>query len=150
MPHLAERLWAEDRRQILVQDFTQLTESLVAARRGLKGLGLKTSFAMLKSVRPNAVPRALEVLLPQFAQALDPLFQEFMRDGGKIRDADFSRFLQRHARRAVDAMLSVTDARVDASRHKSLKKIYASLRGSAHDEMLEVLPAFANLLSRIE
>lgn len=146
MPRLADLLWAAPKRAPLISDFATLIESHVAARRGLKGIALKASFATLKSLRPGAVPRALEVLLPKFAEALDPLYQE-----SRVRKTEFSRFLQNHADRAAAALLSVTDARVALSHNAALKSIYARLRRGAESEVLAVLPALADLLqSRIE
>ena len=142
MPRLAELLWAAPKREALVTDCAQLIERHVAGRKGLKGIGLKTSFALLKSLRPNAVARAVQVLLPEFAEALDPLYQESTRAGRR----DFSRFLQQESERAAAALLSVTDARVQRSSNTTLKSVYARMRGSAESEVLAVLPALADLL----
>jgi hypothetical protein len=144
MPRMADLLWAEENREPLVRDFAQFVETQVASRRGLKGIGLKTTFAMLKSLRPDAMPRALHVLLPRFAEALDPLFQEFAH----ASEPDFSRFLQGNARRAAQAMLNVTDARVEASTNTSLKKMYARLRGGALDELAEAVPGMGRVMAR--
>jgi hypothetical protein len=152
MPRLADLLWAAPRREPLVKDCAQLIEGHVASRRGLKGIGLKTSFAMLKSLRPDAMPRALNALLPLFADALDPLFQEYSRAKGAAEEAakekDFSRFLQRHAQRTAAALLSVTDKRVESSKNQALKKMYARMRSSAESEVLDVVPGLADVMGR--
>jgi hypothetical protein len=146
MPRLVDLLWNEENRNTLVQDCAQLIETRVAGRGGLKGIGLKTAFGLLKSLKPDAVPRALNLLLPQFAEALDPMYQEFAREFRHKGGADFSVFLSDHAQRATAAMLGVTDARADASSNARLKNLYRALRSSAEAEVLAVLPGLAKLI----
>lgn len=144
MPRLADVLWTPAKREPLVADCAELIEAHVASRRGLKGLGLKTGFALLKSLKPDALSRALHALLPEFAAALDPLYQQFR--GGAAR-ADFSAFLQARADDAVAALLSVTDARVQRSPNAALKSLYVRLRTGADEELHAVLPKLAEVLA---
>ncbi|HWY25141.1 MAG TPA: hypothetical protein VNX47_09495 [Nevskia sp.] len=128
----------------LVADCVQLVEGRVAARGGLRGLALKTGLSVLKSARPDVLPRAMQALLPEFVSALDPLYQDYTVAGAR---PDFASFLQQHRERTVEALLGVTDSRAAQARNAAIKSVYARLRGGAEQEVEAALPQFAQLLS---
>lgn len=148
MPRLLDVLWAEPVRDRFVADGARLIESHVAARGGLKGVALRTGFAVLKSLKPDAVPRALRALTPEFAAALDPLYQEYLRAGARGSGGDFTGFMQQRAERAAAALLQVSDARAQASGNAALRSLYARLRPGAIAEVQAVLPRLADLIGR--
>lgn len=143
MPALADIVLSAQNKDPLIAGCVQLVESRVAARGGLRGIALKTGLSVLKSARPDVLPRAMQSLLPEFVQSLDPLYQDYL--GAPA--GDFGSFLQRHSGRTVQALLGVTDARAGRARNAALKSVYARLRGGAEQEVDAALPQFALLLS---
>lgn len=98
---------------------------------------------MFKTAVPDAIPRVVRKLLPDFAVALEPLHQQFLQSG----DRDFSLFLRKNSAPATAALIGVLDHRVGASSNETVKMAYSKLRGSINDEMAAVLPELAKTIS---
>ncbi len=127
----------------LVAACVQLIEQHVARRGGLKGLALKAGLSMTTAARPDILPRAMARLLPEFAVALDPLYQKFMLGN----TSDFAAFLVAHRKSATTALLDVADRKISESPNAAAKSVYARLRGGAEAEVDAMLPALAAVLS---
>lgn len=141
MKTLADVLLSPPQGNAVAADAVRLIEAQVAGRGGLRGLSLKTGLSVLKAARPGILDRAVRHLLPEFARALDPLYQEFRSSS----DRDFSVFLRKHSGRATQALLAVADGRVrEAS--PTVQSAYARLRGIAESEVETALPAVARLV----
>ncbi|MGH8446346.1 MAG: DUF6918 family protein [Solimonas sp.] len=142
MKSLSEILWSPFQREAFAADLARLVEQQVAGRGGLRGIGLKTGFALLKAAKPDLLTGALRRHAPQFIAALEPLYGNFLNS----REPDFSVFLQKHAAEARDALLAVADARAAASGNGALKAAYGKLRGSAESEVEAMVPALGSLI----
>jgi len=145
MPALADIVLTVKGKDAFVADCVHLTEGRIAARGGLRGIAMKTSLSLLKSARPDVLPRAMRALLPDFVVALDPLYQDFL--AAADHQTDFASFLGRRSGTAVSALLGVTDARAARAQNPLIKSVYARLRGGAESEVSAALPDFARLLS---
>lgn len=143
MATLESTLLTPDRRETLVADCVRLVESQVASRGPIRRIALGAGLAVLEAIKPRALHRAVSGLLPEFAAALDPLYQRFL--AGKR--ADFSQFLDAHRDEAVDALIRVTDRRAGASPHAAVRTAYGRLRDMAETEVAHALPALGRLLS---
>jgi hypothetical protein len=139
---LNDILWSPFQREAFAADLAQLVEQQVASRGGLRGLGLKTGFALLKAAKPDLLAGALRRNAPQFIAALEPLYESFRNS----REPDFAVFLQKHAAEARDALLGVADARAAQSTNGALKSAYQKLRGSAENEIEAAVPALGKLI----
>lgn len=142
MKTLADILGAPQHRQAVIDDTVALIEAQATRRSGLSGISLRTALGLLRSTRPDLLPRAVTRLLPEFAQALEPLYQRF-REGRTERD--FSAFLQNNAEQARDALLLVADRRAEAA-GTSLKKTYARLRPLAEAEVAAAITPLSKLI----
>ncbi|TJY60968.1 hypothetical protein E4T66_09980 [Sinimarinibacterium sp. CAU 1509] len=143
MKKLADILLPSGQHAELTAAVVQLIENQVAGRSGLRGMGLKTGLAMAKAVRPDILPRAVQRLLPEFAEALNPLYQ----DWGNSDIEGFGTFLRKHSESASAALLAVADARVRQA-GSTVQSIYGRLRNSAENEVHAALPALSELLDR--
>lgn len=143
MPTLADALQLEARHELLITHCVALIQQQVERRTPLRRIPLKAALAMLESFKPQALRGIVGRLLPEFADALDPLYQRFV----KSDQQQFSPFLQAHSDEAVDALLGVADARARQSDRGAIRTAYARLRPSAENEVRAVLPALADLLS---
>lgn len=142
MTSLTERLETTDR-QVVIDDTAELIDEEVASKSGLSGMALKGGYKAVKKLRPNMIERAVDNLLDDFTEALDPLYQEFLEDD----DADaFARFLPDHDERATEDLLSITDERAERSDQKTLKKVYYKLRGQAEGHVRDALPGVGRLI----
>lgn len=136
MTTLAQILLAPERREAISGKLAAWIERYVHERGGIKGLALKAGVKALQAVRPDALPRGVDLLLPEFAQALEPLFQRFRKEGGK----DFGAFVAKNLDEATDAVMAVTDRRAAHTRFKALSGAYQRLRGTLEGELRSVLP----------
>lgn len=144
MASLPQLLLAEHHREELIDDSVKLVENFVAHRSGLKGLAYKAGLSTAGAAKPNFLHNSMRKLMPEFAAALDPLYQEFLNSSTD----DFSAYLQRHSERTIPALLGVADARVAGSAHKSLKALYGKLRKGVEDDMSAILPEMSRLIGR--
>lgn len=136
MQTLSKILLNPKHRDAIIADCVNRVEARVANATGLKGLGLKASLSAIKKVKPDAVPRAVTHMLPEFAAALDPIYQRFRASG----ERDFSRYLKQHSAEAREALMAITDARADATSHSALRSGYRKLRGTLATELEAMLP----------
>lgn len=143
MPTLSELLLDPKHRDAIIADCVNRVEARVANASGLKGLGLKTGLAAIKKVKPDAVPRAVTRMLPEFAAALNPIYQRFRASG----ERDFSRYLKQHAAEAREALMAITDSKADATSHNALRSGYRRLRGTLAAELEAMLPELVKGLS---
>lgn len=143
MKTLADMLLATGRDDAVIADAVRLIERHVGSRSGLRGMSLKTGLAMVKAAKPDILERAVRKLLPEFAQALDPMFQTFRASP----ENDFAAYLQKHSGQATSALLAVADRRIGQASPMA-QSAYARLRGSAEAEVNAAMPALASLLGR--
>jgi hypothetical protein len=144
MTTLAEILLAPARRDEAIARTAEWVEAYVAQRPGLRGLTLKASLAALKAARPDALERGVARMLPEFAVALEPSYQRFV----KSKERDFPEYLARHADDAVHALMQVADARAASTPHRTLASGYKRVRGTFEHELYTLLPDLAKMLSR--
>lgn len=123
-------------------DVEALVDSEVSDKRGASGLALKTGYAALRRVGPTIVPRAVERLLPAFVEKLEPFWQDHAGNGS------FAGYLSARDGQVADALLGVTDERVAGTSNGAVKKVYASLRPSAHRHVVDALPRLGALVEK--
>lgn len=144
MTTLTERLETVDR-QTVIDDTATLIDEEVAAKSGFSGMALKGGYRVVKKVKPNMIEDAVDHLLDDFSEALDPLYQDFLEDEDT---ATFEAYLQDHDDQAAEDLLSITDDRAEKSDKKVLKKTYGKLRGQAEKHVREALPGVGRLIDR--
>lgn len=76
-PSLTATLLADDRKEVLATDSLRLLEFREQESPGFKGAALRTGLGVLKSARPDILPRAVRRLLPTFITALEPFYTEY-------------------------------------------------------------------------
>jgi hypothetical protein len=143
-PNLSAVLSNPDSRRALVRDAEVMLDEEVASRGGLTGMGIKTAFAMVKTIRPGFIGEVLGDLLPDFATALDPLLAQRPEAGSQ----GVAAFLEARPGEVANALLGVTDARARRTTHKSLLSAYNKLRPIAEKQVSQSVPRLAKLVER--
>ncbi len=142
MTSLTERLETVERQDV-IDDTAQLIDDEVARKSGLSGMALKGGYKVVKKLKPGIIGEAIDGLLDDFSQALDPLYQEFLNDD----DVDtFEAYLASHDDQAAEDLLSITDERAKRADNRVLKKTYKKLRGQAERHVREALPGVGRLI----
>ncbi|PTL75937.1 hypothetical protein [Vitiosangium sp. GDMCC 1.1324] len=143
MASLTETLTNETRKAAVIDDCCSLIDAEVADKSGISGLAIKAGYSAVKGIKPGFIKHAVSDLLPEFAKALDPLYQE-AKTGGKPVGAH----LQANSGRAADALLSITDGKVQHSKSGLIKGTYEKLRGSAKKNVEAAVPRLARLIEK--
>ena len=139
---LADALREESKKSAIVTDCCTLLDEEVSAKGGLSGIAVKAGYAAVKGIKPGFVKHTVEHLLPEFADKLDPIWEE------AAKTASPSGHLVSNKSRVADALLAVTDARAAKSTKGMVKSTYERLRSSAKKNVEEAVPRLAKLLEK--
>jgi hypothetical protein len=101
---------------------------------------LKAAYAAVNGVKPNYIAAAIEALLPETLVALDPIWSEGIQTGTPVE------YLIQNRSRTADAVLSVTDARIETSQRAIVRSSYKKLRNSAKNDVEEAIPGLARII----
>lgn len=143
MASLREMLGSGDKRQRVIEDSLDVAEAEVNDKSGLSGIAIKTAYKVVKGVSPGFLRQAVDHMLDQFLDALDPIYQEAVSRG-----VPPAQHLQANADRAADALLSITDARAKSAKNTLVKGAYDKLRGSAKKHVVAAMPRLGGLFGR--
>ena len=143
MSTLSEALCSESRKSVVVDDCLALIDAEVSDKGGLTGLAIKAGYKTIQGVKPGFVRQVVVDLLPEFATALDPLYQEAKSSGRNVRE-----YLSANANRAADALLTITDEKAQRSRSGMVKGTYEKLRGSAKKNVEAAVPRLAAMIEK--
>src|SRR5688572_8595235 len=116
MASLREMLGSGEKRQQIIDDSLQVAEAEVDDKSGLSGIAIKTAYKVVKGVSPSFLRQAVDHLLDQFLDALDPIYQEAVSRGVAP-----GQYLQANADRAADALLGITDERAKNAKNAMVK-----------------------------
>lgn len=143
MASLEEALASDEKKQLVIEDCLVLLDQEVADKKGLSGIAIKTGFKAVKSVKPGFIRGVVNDLIPEFAQALDPLFQEAKGDGREI-----GKHFVVHSGAAADALLSITDKKAVKSQNRIVKSTYDKLRGQAKKSVEAAMPRLGKMIEK--
>lgn len=141
-PTLTDKLLGETRPAV-ERDCVRVIEDEVASKKGISGVAIKAAFATIKAFKRDIVPDAVSHLLPDFVQTMEPFYAEHLAAGG----GDITAFTTAHADRIADALLGITDARAQGSKHKVLVKAYTSLRPQGKKQVVTAMPRLGAMLA---
>jgi hypothetical protein len=143
MPSLAEALTSDSRKSLVVDDCLALIDAEVGDKGGLTGLAIKAGYKTIQGVKPGFVRQVVGDLLPEFAAALDALYQEAKTNGRGVRE-----YFNANANRAADALLTITDDRAKRTKSGMVKGTYEKLRGSAKKNVEAAVPRVAAMIEK--
>ncbi|GAA4942872.1 hypothetical protein EV188_105179 [Actinomycetospora succinea] len=141
---LKARLLDSDRRSAVVDDLQGLVDSEVANKSGLSGGVVKTGYAGVKKVKPGIIREALDKMLDEFVEQLEPFWATYTTEAA----GDFGTFLGTRPQEASEALLAVTDRRAERSSRAAITSIYSKLRPKAQDNVIEALPGLGAVIEK--
>src|SRR4051812_40429217 len=130
---LREALTNPTKMSTVVVDCCTLVDEEVHDKSGLSGLAVKAGYAAVKGIKPGFITEVVDKLLPEFAEHLDPLWQEGKSKGDPVA------FMITNKSRAADALLSITDAKSKNAKSSMVRGTYDKLRGSAKKNVEEAV-----------
>ncbi|MGZ3458530.1 MAG: DUF6918 family protein [Archangium sp.] len=143
MASLTEALTNETKKAAVIDDCCALIDAEVADKGGISGLAIKAGYSAVKGVKPGFIKHAVTDLLPEFASALEALYQEAKKVGKPV-----SAHFTSNASRAADALLTITDGKVRHSKSGLIKGTYEKLRGSAKKNVEAAVPRLGRLIEK--
>ena len=143
MTTLVDVLTSSEKKAQVVDDCCELVDSEVADKGGLSGLAIKAGYAAVKGVKPGFIKQAVSDLVPEFAKALDPIYGE-----ARSKSEPLAAYFTKHASRAADALLAITDGKAARSKHALVKGTYERLRGTAKKNVEHAIPRLGMLIER--
>jgi hypothetical protein len=126
----------------VITDCCTLIDEEVSAKGGLSGLAVKAGYAAVKGIKPGFIGHVVESLLPEFAKAIDPIWEEGQKQGKAVS------FFVTSKSRVADALLSVTDGKSKNAKSAVVRGTYEKLRGSAKKNVEEAVPRLGKLLEK--
>ena len=133
------------RRPEVVADLQAFVDSEVSGKGGLSGGLIKTGYGAVKKVKPGFVGHAIDRMLPEFTEALEPHWAGYQSapDAG-----GFGAYLAARPQEVSDALLAVTDRRAASSNRAAVTSVYNRLRPKGQDNVVEALPRLGALVER--
>jgi hypothetical protein len=124
----------------VVEACCSLVDAEVTARGGVTGMAVRAGYRAVSAIRPSMVRDAVDHLLPDFAAALEPLHAE-------APGSAFEAHLRSNAALAAEALLGVTDGRIEHAKSAIVRKTYSGLRRIARGQLEASMPALARTLA---
>ncbi len=143
MASLTDVLTHDDKRSRVVQDCLTLIDAEVADKGGISGMAIKAGYKAVKGIKPGFLEKVVHDLLPEFAGAMDPIYQEALQKGRPVS----SYFVEQQSRLA-DALLAITDGRAQRTKSGVVKATYERLRGSAKKNVEAAAPRLGLLIEK--
>jgi hypothetical protein len=143
MPTLPEALTSDAKRTKVIADCLELLDQEVGDKSGVSGFAIKAGYKAVKGVRPSFLREAVERLLPPFAEALDPIYEEAVQKNEKPSD-----YFNKNKARVADALLSITDARAQKADKGLVRSTYERLRPMAKRNVEEAVPRLGKLIEK--
>lgn len=143
MPSLTDALTDDSKKEVVLRDCLDLIDAEVRDKRGLSGVALKAGYKVIKGFKPGFLQNVVRDLIPEFANALDPLYNEAIDEGAAVAN-----HIEGNKSRAADALLAITDGKADRSTNKVVKGTYSKLRGTAKNHVEAAIPRLGKLIEK--
>ena len=141
---LAQTLLAPETRPHVVADCVTLIDQEVADKSGVSGAAVKLAYKTVTSFASGYLRSAVDSLLPQITERLEPYWTDFAASGG----SRFGDYLAKRGDEVTQSVLSVTDARAGRSTRAAIVKAYRAVRGGAARHVEAALPKVGDLVQK--
>jgi hypothetical protein len=143
MSTLKEALTVPGQRPKVIDDCVRLIEEEVESKGGLTGLAVKGAFALVKAVKPGFVAEAVDHMLDDFVDKLEPFAAE-----ARAKNEPVGPYLNARAPEVAEALLSNSDARAARAKNQALKGAYGKLRPSGKKHVEAAVPRIGRLIAK--
>lgn len=144
MASLKDVLLDESKKSDVVDACCKLIDEEVADKGGISGIAIKTGYGVVKNFKPGFVKKVVTDLLPDFAGALDPTYQQAKSDGKPVAS-----FFDSRKSEVADALLAITDAKA-AKASGAVKTTYDKLRSLAKKNVEAAVPRLGQMVQRFD
>jgi hypothetical protein len=128
----------------VVKDGIALVDDQISDKSGISGTAIKLAYKTVTTFSPDHIQYMVSTLLPLMAEKLQPYWDDFRAAGGGV----FGDYLAKRGEEVSEVLLSITDARAEASGRPVIVKAYKSVRGGAAKNVQAALPALGALIQK--
>ncbi len=128
----------------VMKDSLALLDDQISDKSGISGAAVKLAYKTVTTFSPDHIQYMVYTLLPSMAEKLQPYWVDFLAAGGGA----FGDYLAMRGEEASESLLSITDARAEASNRPVIVKAYKSVRGGAAKNVLAALPDLGALVQK--
>jgi hypothetical protein len=150
--NLKERLGTEPVRARMIDDCVALIEEQVKNKGGLSGIAIRTAYGTIKAIKKGFIVEVVDGMLDEWLEQLQPHYDTWSSGakgpGNTQGNATFSDFLVARSDEVAESLLAVTDRRAENTKHKTAKKAYLKMRGSAKNNVVEAIPDLGRMFER--
>jgi hypothetical protein len=143
MLSLREQIGSGDKRNAVVEDGIKVLDEEVGEKSGLSGIAIKGAYKIVQGVRPGFIREAVNHLLDDFLDAMNPIYQEAAE-----KKQPAGAYLRQNSSRVAQALLAVTDQRAARVESQIVKKTYEKLRPMAQKQVEGATPRLATLIEK--
>jgi hypothetical protein len=143
MARLTDVLTGDDKKSRVVQDCLAIIDLEVADKSGIGGMAIKAGYRAVKGIKPGFLEKVVNDLLPEFADAMDPIYREAVDAKQPVRS-----YFVDHKTRVADSLLAITDGRAQRTKSGVIKATYDRLRGSAKKNVEAAVPRLGELIEK--
>lgn len=140
---LVDVLTDSSKKADVVKDCLDIIDREVADKGGLSGMAIKAGYRAVQGIKPGFVKNVVDDLLPEFAKAIEPVYEE-----GKSAGKPTISHLETNAGRVADALLAITDGKAQRSKSGVVKATYERLRPTAKKNVEQSVPRLARLVEK--
>jgi hypothetical protein len=146
MTSLSERLMRPEVKPRVIEGCCALIEREVGSKRGFGGAAVKAGFAVVTRVKPGFIRDVVTKLLPEFADSLQPFYDQSVAEVGEAAAPDaFVQHVSKQRTEAAEALLAVTDRKIGGAR-PGVRRAYEKLRPNARDNVEAAVPGLAETI----
>ncbi|MEZ4443111.1 MAG: hypothetical protein R3B72_28715 [Polyangiaceae bacterium] len=128
-----------DKRSAVVDDCVNLVDREVDGKKGMGGMVIKAGYKAVKGIKPGFIRTVVDKLFDEWIEKLEPIWAE--GDGKPAH-------LTANSSRVAEALLAVTDGKVDGAKSAVVKSTYKKLRPSAKEHVEAAVPGLAAVLGK--
>jgi hypothetical protein len=140
MTSLVDKLAKEPQRAVVINDCVDLIDGQVKQ----KGFVIKSAYATIKALKKRFVPEVVDSMLDEWLNKLQPHYDKW----SVAKTPSFSDYLVARGDDVAEDLLAVTDGRAERSSHGTAKKMYGRMRDGAKKNVIEAIPALAQMIER--
>jgi uncharacterized protein DUF6918 len=144
MATLNEILASPGVRPQVVADCERIIEEEVNSK-GFLGIPIKAAYAIVKAVKPGFVPEVIDHMLEDFAQRLDPIYQQ-----AKTKNEPITAHFNGRPGEVAEALLAITDERAQRTKNQVLKSAYEKLRPTGKKHVEAAVPRISRLVDKFD
>jgi hypothetical protein len=127
----------------VIDDACRVLDEEVADKSGLGGIAVKAAYGLVKGIKPGFIRQAVDHLLDEFLDAMDPFVTE-----AKSKEMKAGALILSDRSRMANALLAVTDRRLEGAESGAVRKTYEKLRPAAQKHVEAAAPRVAGLLDK--